>query len=84
MDVSEFHDSVLKLDCLSDISDFHTLNQIYLRNVSRGAFGWYELEQDSPEQRVWLGLHLFWVGQNMFALLRPRGWSRPSCFIFSQ
>ena len=51
---------------------------------TKGAFGWYELEQDSPEQRVWLGLHLFWVGQNMFCLLRPRGRSRLSSFTFSQ
>ena len=32
--VAEFHDSVIKLSCLSDISDFSTLNQIYLRNVA--------------------------------------------------
>ena len=31
--VAEFHDSVIKLSCLSDISDFPTLDQIYLRNV---------------------------------------------------
>ena len=31
--VAEFHDS--KLSCLSDISDFPTLDQIYLRNVGR-------------------------------------------------
>ena len=29
--VAEFHDSVIKLSCLSD---FSTLNQIYLRNVA--------------------------------------------------
>ena len=34
MHVAEFHDSVIKLSCLSDISDFSTLNQIYLRNVA--------------------------------------------------
>ena len=33
--VAEFHDSVIKLSCLSDISDFPTLDQIYLRNVTR-------------------------------------------------
>ena len=33
--VAEFHDSVIKLSCLSDISDFPTLDQIYLRNVAR-------------------------------------------------
>ena len=33
--VEEFHDSVIKLSCLSDISDFPTLDQIYLRNVAR-------------------------------------------------
>ena len=55
-----------------------------MASTTRGTFGWYELEQDSPEQCVWLGLHLFWVGQNMFCLLRPRGQSRPSSFTFSQ
>ena len=30
--VAEFHDSVIKLSCLSD---FPTLDQIYLRNVAR-------------------------------------------------
>ena len=30
--VAEFHDSVIKLSCLSDIP---TLDQIYLRNVTR-------------------------------------------------
>ena len=33
--VAEFHDSVIKLACLSDISDLPTLDQIYLRNVTR-------------------------------------------------
>ena len=33
--VAEFHDSVIKLSCLSDISDFPTLDEIYLRNVTR-------------------------------------------------
>ena len=35
--VAEFHDSVIKLSCLSDISDIPTLDQIYmyLRNVTR-------------------------------------------------
>ena len=32
--VAEFHDSVIKLSCLSDISDLPTLDQIYLRNVA--------------------------------------------------
>ena len=32
--VAEFHDCH-KLSCLSDISDFPTLDQIYLRNVAR-------------------------------------------------
>ena len=32
-----------------------------------GAFGWYDLEQDLPEQRVWWGLHLFWVDQTCSA-----------------
>ena len=35
MHVAEFHDSVIKLSCLSDISDLPTLDQIYLRNVTR-------------------------------------------------
>ena len=34
----------------------------------KGAFGWYDLEQDSPEQHVRLGLHMSWVDQNMFCL----------------
>ena len=33
--VAEFHDSVINLSCLSDISDFPNLDQIYLRNVTR-------------------------------------------------
>ena len=33
--VAECHDFVMKLSCLSDNSDFPTLNQIYLRNVTR-------------------------------------------------
>ena len=44
---------------------------------TKGAFGWYELEQDSPEQRGWLGLHLFWVGQNLFCLCRIAPYLNP-------
>ena len=32
--VAEFHDSAINLSCLSDISDFPTLDQIHLRNVA--------------------------------------------------
>ena len=32
--VAEFHDSVINLSSLSDISDFPTLDQIYLRIVA--------------------------------------------------
>ena len=35
MDVAEFHDSVIKLSCLSENSDVHTLNHIYMRIVTR-------------------------------------------------
>ena len=34
---AEFHDSVIKVSCLSDISDFPTLHQIYLRDATRCA-----------------------------------------------